>query len=198
MAPGGRNKLTFFMPEAIASLGLWLEQLLAESTGKEGKGVLPVAGEPIEEPGVYGNDRFFAYITMTGISDSRLEKGVAALAEAGFPVVTIRLDDPFRSGPGILSLGSRNSRSGRLPGHQRLRPAQCSGEQDQHEQAPRSGGREKEAPGRETAFHGEAPEHLRPRGTVRPEGSHPGIFEPGGKRRLHLPSGLPGREHRKR
>ena len=95
MAPGGRNKLTFFMPEAIASLGLWLEQLLAESTGKEGKGVLPVAGEPIEEPGVYGNDRFFAYITMTGISDSRLEKGVAALAEAGFPVVTIRLDDPF-------------------------------------------------------------------------------------------------------
>jgi hypothetical protein len=88
-----RNKVTFLLPKAIASLGIWLEQLLAESTGKEGKGLLPVTNEPISEPAVYGNDRAFVYIRMKDTTDKILERSVAALREAGQPVISITLDD---------------------------------------------------------------------------------------------------------
>jgi transaldolase / glucose-6-phosphate isomerase len=87
-----RNKVTFLVPEAISSLGMWLEQLLAESTGKEGTGLLPVAGEPLGEPGVYGEDRIFIYIRIRDTVDDALERGVSALREAGQPVFTIHLD----------------------------------------------------------------------------------------------------------
>ena len=93
MALAGRDKLTFLMPDSISSLGLWLEQLLAESTGKEGKGVLPVAGEPSEEPRVYGSDRVFVCFSLDGSTDTALEKKGAALTQAGFPVVRIRMED---------------------------------------------------------------------------------------------------------
>jgi transaldolase/glucose-6-phosphate isomerase len=89
----GRDKVTFLVPESIATLGMWLEQLLAESTGKEGTGLLPVAGEPIGDPSAYGDDRLFAYIRLQGEVDEALERGVAALQEAGQPVVTIQMDD---------------------------------------------------------------------------------------------------------
>ena len=88
-----RNKVTFLMPKAISPLGLWLEQLLAESTGKEGTGILPVAGEPIGVPADYGDDRIFVYIRMKDTTESVLERGVSALREAGQPVITIFLDD---------------------------------------------------------------------------------------------------------
>jgi hypothetical protein len=93
-----RNKVTFLLPRMISSLGMWLEQLLAESTGKEGTGLLPVAGEPLGEPSVYGEDRVFVHIRMKDALDDVLERGVSALREAGQPVITIYLDD-------VLDLG---------------------------------------------------------------------------------------------
>ena len=88
-----RYKATFLVPEALSPLGMWLEQLLAESTGKEGTGLLPVAGEPLGEPTVYGQDRVFIYIRMKNVADNELERGVSSLREAGQPVITIYLDD---------------------------------------------------------------------------------------------------------
>jgi glucose-6-phosphate isomerase len=88
-----RNKVTFLIPEAISSLGMWLEQLLAESTGKEGTGLLPVVGEPLGEPNVYGEDRVFVFLQLKNTMDDMLERGVSALREAGQPVISIDLDD---------------------------------------------------------------------------------------------------------
>src|SRR5205807_10411913 len=62
LARQGRDKLTFLVSPPIESFGLWAEQLVAESTGKHGRGILPVADEPLGDPGVYGNDRVFAYL----------------------------------------------------------------------------------------------------------------------------------------
>jgi len=93
LARRGRDKVTFLVPQAIAPLGMWLEQLLAESTGKEGTGLLPVAGEPVGDPSVYGDDRFFVYFRLEEEEDQKLAHGVEALRRAGQPVVTIRLDD---------------------------------------------------------------------------------------------------------
>ncbi len=93
LARTGRDKVTFVMPEAIATLGMWLEQLLAESTGKEGKGLVPIAGEPLGQPSVYGTDRVFVWIRLRGEPDGDLEQRVEDLRAAGHPVITIQLDD---------------------------------------------------------------------------------------------------------
>ena len=84
-----RDKLTFVVSEPIASLGLWLEQLIAESTGKEGKGILPVADEPLGTPDVYGDDRVFAYLRDTDNPDEETDAEVEALGRAGHPVITL-------------------------------------------------------------------------------------------------------------
>ena len=89
----GVDKLTFLIPEAIGYLGLWLEQLIAESTGKEGTGILPIADEPPGPASCYGEDRFFVLISVKGYEDEALEKMVLDLKEAGKPVVVIRLND---------------------------------------------------------------------------------------------------------
>jgi transaldolase / glucose-6-phosphate isomerase len=88
-----RNKITFLIPAAFSSLGMWLEQLLAESTGKDGTGLLPVAGEPVGEPDVYGPDRVFIDMQVKSAADEVLARRVSALREAGQPVITIYLDD---------------------------------------------------------------------------------------------------------
>jgi hypothetical protein len=93
LARHGRDKVTFLVPESISTLGMWLEQLLAESTGKEDTGLLPVANEPIGAPEVYGEDRLFVYIRFRKSVDQALERGVAALRRAGQPVITFYLDD---------------------------------------------------------------------------------------------------------
>ncbi|MGD8584183.1 MAG: bifunctional transaldolase/phosoglucose isomerase [Chloroflexota bacterium] len=98
LALQGRDKVTFIMPKSIATLGMWLEQLLAESTGKEGTGLIPIAGEPVGDPAVYGQDRFFIYFKLAGETDADLEKGVTALRAAGQPVATIQLVDPLDLG----------------------------------------------------------------------------------------------------
>ena len=93
LANQGRNKVTFLVPPAISTLGVWLEQLLAESTGKNGTGLLPVAGEPIGYPAVYGDDRVFVHIRIKNEVDERLDRTVEQLHKAGQPVVTIEMAD---------------------------------------------------------------------------------------------------------
>jgi transaldolase/glucose-6-phosphate isomerase len=94
----GRDKVTIFASPGISDLGAWLEQLLAESTGKEGKGLIPVDREEIGAPAVYGNDRVFAYLKLAGDSDQKQEAAVAALEQAGHPVVRIAVTDTYALG----------------------------------------------------------------------------------------------------
>jgi transaldolase/glucose-6-phosphate isomerase len=93
-ARAGRNKLTLLASERLRPLGAWLEQLLAESTGKQGKGVVPVDLEPAGEPAAYGNDRLFVHLKLKGDEDDILEARLAALEAAGQPVVRIMLAEP--------------------------------------------------------------------------------------------------------
>ncbi len=93
-----RDKVTFLTSASVRALGLWLEQLLAESTGKEGVGLLPVAGEALGEPSVYGEDRLFVSLEVQRERDESLDRGVAALRAAGKPVVSIQLEDALDLG----------------------------------------------------------------------------------------------------
>jgi len=90
-ALAGHDKVTILASPALAPVGAWLEQLIAESTGKIGKGLIPVAGEAVGKPDVYGKDRVFAYLALKGDADAEQEKAVAALETAGHPVVRITL-----------------------------------------------------------------------------------------------------------
>jgi glucose-6-phosphate isomerase len=98
-ANAGRDKITIFTSPEIYDLGAWLEQLIAESTGKQGKGITPVDREAIGAPEVYGNDRVFAYVRLKSAADasaqSDLDAKVAALEAAGHPVVTIEIEDLY-------------------------------------------------------------------------------------------------------
>ncbi len=98
-ANAGRDKLTIFTSPEIYDLGAWLEQLIAESTGKEGKGITPVDREAIGAPAVYGNDRVFAYVRLKSTADASaqadLDAKVAALQAAGHPVVWIEIEALF-------------------------------------------------------------------------------------------------------
>jgi glucose-6-phosphate isomerase len=94
-ANAGRDKITIFTSPEIYDLGAWLEQLIAESTGKQGKGITPVDREAIGPPSVYGNDRVFAYVRLKSTSDSSQDAKVAALEAAGHPVVQIEIDDLY-------------------------------------------------------------------------------------------------------
>ena len=97
-ALAGRNKATFVLSPGIGSYGLWVEQLIAESTGKEGKGILPVADEPLGPPEVYGRDRFFVALTLMGESDDATQARLRALTAAGHPVVRLELEDRYDLG----------------------------------------------------------------------------------------------------
>jgi transaldolase/glucose-6-phosphate isomerase len=96
-AKAGRDKLTISTDPRIASFGLWVEQLLAESTGKDGKGIVPVAGEPLGAPSVYGDDRLFVHIGVEKI-ESESEAKLKALEAAGHPVVYRTLTDLYDLG----------------------------------------------------------------------------------------------------
>jgi glucose-6-phosphate isomerase len=94
-ANAGRDKITILTSPEIYDLGAWLEQLIAESTGKLGKGITPVDREVIGAPQVYGDDRIFAYAKLTGTADWSLDAKVAALEAAGHPVIRIEISDPY-------------------------------------------------------------------------------------------------------
>jgi len=89
----GRDKVTIIASSGIADLGAWLEQLLAESTGKHGRGLIPIADEPLAIPERYGSDRFFAYLELDGQIDQSQRQAVEALERAGHPVARISVKD---------------------------------------------------------------------------------------------------------
>jgi glucose-6-phosphate isomerase len=98
LASCGRDKLTFVISRTLPGLGLWLEQLVAESTGKHGRGILPVAEEPLGEPSVYGTDRVFAHISDGGHPEPEVQRQLDALASAGHPLITIPTSGPQELG----------------------------------------------------------------------------------------------------
>jgi transaldolase / glucose-6-phosphate isomerase len=89
----GRDKLTIVASPGIAELGAWLEQLVAESTGKQGKGIVPVDREPLAAPDTYGDDRIFAYLRLEEAPDPEQDRMVESLEHAGHPVVHLALRD---------------------------------------------------------------------------------------------------------
>lgn len=101
-ANAGRDKVTIITSPGISDLGAWLEQLLAESTGKIGKGIIPVDRESLASPDVYGTDRVFAYVRLESAPDADQDAKVAALEKAGQPVVRITLPDIYHIGAEFL------------------------------------------------------------------------------------------------
>jgi len=102
MALRGRDKLTLVFEPPLAPLGAWVEQLVAESTGKEGTGILPVDLEPLGSPAVYGDDRFFVAARLAGVADSGAAAALTALREAGNPVLDHELADARDLGGELL------------------------------------------------------------------------------------------------
>lgn len=99
LAQNGRNKVTLMTSPEISDFGAWLEQLLAESTGKDGKGLIPVAGEEMGPPEVYGVDRQFYYLRLKDGTNAKLDQSAESLIRGGYPLVKIDLDG------GALSIG---------------------------------------------------------------------------------------------
>jgi transaldolase/glucose-6-phosphate isomerase len=99
LANGGRDKLTFVVDPPLRSLGLWLEQLVAESTGKRGKGIVPIADEPLAAPEAYGEDRVFVHLHAAGgEGDAEVHAQLDALAEAGHPVIAFPFEEALDLG----------------------------------------------------------------------------------------------------
>jgi transaldolase/glucose-6-phosphate isomerase len=94
----GRNKVTIITSPGISDLGAWLEQLLAESTGKSGKGLIPVDRESPSPPAVYGRDRVFVYVRLESTPDKAQDAAVETLERAGQPVVRIAINEPYDLG----------------------------------------------------------------------------------------------------
>jgi transaldolase/glucose-6-phosphate isomerase len=109
----GRDKVTFLASKSLAAFPTWLEQLIAESTGKDDKGIVPVADEAPGAPGVYGSDRLFVHLQMKSDAEGQVQNQVAALEAAGHPIVRISLSETvdigqefFRWEVGIAAAGS--------------------------------------------------------------------------------------------
>ena len=96
LAKVGRDKVTLVLSQKIRALGPWIEQLLAESLGKDGKGLVPVVDEPLGAPAVYGDDRVFVALTLE--DDDSQDAALGKLAEAGHPVIRLTLKDPLDVG----------------------------------------------------------------------------------------------------
>jgi transaldolase / glucose-6-phosphate isomerase len=94
----GRDKITLIASPGIHSMGAWLEQLLAESTGKEGKGLIPIDGEALSDPDRYGNDRVFAYLRLATAPDAGQDAAIDKLTKTGHPVVRIDVPNIYNTG----------------------------------------------------------------------------------------------------
>jgi len=93
-ALAGRDKLTLVAPPSLEPIGLWIDQLVAESTGKNGRGVIPVAGERLASPAHYGHDRFFVHLSPGGPPDDATRAALRDLAAAGAPFAQVELPEP--------------------------------------------------------------------------------------------------------
>ena len=98
LAAEGHDKVTILTSPSITAFGNWVEQLIAESTGKEGRGLLPVVGATIGKPHDYSTDRLFVYLRVEGDDNAESDAGVTMLQQAGQPCVTLRLDDIYGIG----------------------------------------------------------------------------------------------------
>ena len=96
LGKAGRDKVTLVLSRKLRGLGPWIEQLLAESLGKDGKGLVPIDDEPLGPPGVYGEDRIFVAVTLDG--DAAYDSELNALEDAGHPVIRIGLREPLEVG----------------------------------------------------------------------------------------------------
>jgi hypothetical protein len=98
LALAGRNKSTFVVAPGMDAFGLWVEQLIAESTGKAGLGILPVVGEPLGTPKRYGDDRLFVQLRMEGDPAGEQDSVIGALVNEGHPAITLDLGDSYDLG----------------------------------------------------------------------------------------------------
>jgi glucose-6-phosphate isomerase len=98
LALSGRDKLTLIASPSIAAFGLWVEQLIAESTGKEGKGIIPVSNEPMMQPDHYGDDRLFVYMRLAGDENHATDEAVMGLISWGQPAIVLQLKDTYDIG----------------------------------------------------------------------------------------------------
>ncbi len=110
----GRDKLTFVISPSLASFGYWVEQLVAESTGKEGKGILPVEGEPLAPVKVYGDDRVFVHLRLEG--EQAQDRRIAALEAAGYPVIHVKVRQKVDLGQEFFRWGFATAVAGALLG----------------------------------------------------------------------------------
>ena len=94
----GQDKLTLVTSPSVGSFGLWVEQLIAESIGKEGKGIIPVMGEPLMTPAQYGEDRLFVYLRLEGDDNSAIDAAMENIKSSGQPVVILELRDRYDLG----------------------------------------------------------------------------------------------------
>ncbi len=119
-AKSGRDKITFIASPGIFDLGAWLEQLIAESTGKQGKGIIPVDREEVGPPTIYGKDRIFAYLRQTSAPDANQDTKVDALEKAGHPVVRIAVDDIYDLGQEFFRWEIATAVAGSIRRYQRV------------------------------------------------------------------------------
>lgn len=98
LAKQGHDKLTYLLPSSLSSFGLWLEQLLAESTGKNNKGVLPLNGKPLAGTNTYGNDRVFFQLELSGKKDENQSEILKDLISLEYPVISIQIKDELDLG----------------------------------------------------------------------------------------------------
>ena len=129
--------MTIIASPGIAAFGAWLEQLLAESTGKLGKGIVPVDAEPLGAPAVYGNDRLFAYLRLASDQDGEQERAVAALEAAGQPVVRIAVSDAMQLGQEFFRWEMATAVAGAIIGINPFDQPDVEAQQDQDPRADR-------------------------------------------------------------
>ncbi|HVU09772.1 MAG TPA: bifunctional transaldolase/phosoglucose isomerase [Phototrophicaceae bacterium] len=98
LAAGGQDKVSLQTSPSIAAFGQWVEQLIAESTGKEGKGLVPVVGATVGKPHDYSTDRMFIYLRVKDDDNAEMDAGLTMLQQAGQPCVTLHLDDVYALG----------------------------------------------------------------------------------------------------
>jgi len=98
LARQGRDKLTLVTSPALGSFGLWVEQLIAESLGKDGKGIVPVAGEPLMATTDYGDDRLFVYLRLAGDDNSAIDTAIERIKSSGQPVINLEMPERYRLG----------------------------------------------------------------------------------------------------
>ncbi len=112
----GRDKVTFVLSKSISAFGYWVEQLIAESTGKEGTGLIPVESEDLGKPDVYGNDRVFVYMHTSAEKETTIERKLTALEKAGNPTVRIEIKDKLALGAEFLRWEIATATAGKIIG----------------------------------------------------------------------------------